>query len=391
MKQLPARPRSALALSRTVAIDRNHCQKVFAALAPGLTPSEVVCRVPGIEGLTTFVNAVSKAAGRSQPDPSTLAAVRAFEKLIQTFGGSQHWLTRRLKAGSDDRFASAEELRSEAKAVESRRRLFHDAADVLGLMVDVLPQIALVRPVPDRPDRTEGAVAYGLIGLKWDAQPLPVASYSASLAGASDEFIDEVRRTPITKSLAEFNGLLPEFSTQPLPTLSPRESAGMTVLTIDPQPSDQKVDLTFAQRWGVDKHPRLYDDAVWSQYVGIKRPTRRVIFDVYMHRSLAMSCVPTVGAYRWAPGISSNPLHYWHERLPAEATLELLGPGLAKPESAFWSKHGALTRHLFAALGWDAAEFIGHRCEMAYPLWNSSLYMTFDFRSTDAALGAARP
>lgn len=383
LRRNPHTARSALSLAKEWGLDRNISQKVLSALAPEVDAATVLERVPGVESLRRFVKAASKAAGLAGPDPSASAAVDAFETLIHEMGGSQSGLIKRIRGGA----AGGSPETNLTAEVEARKRMFHDAADVFGLTVDVLPHIGLIRPVPTDAGRTEGARAYGLLGLKWDQGALPVTSAASAHRGERDAPVAEMRYTSLCDRCVAEHGLLPQFCTEPLPLLTVREGPGQSVVTADPPGDKRAIDLVFGQRWGTDKHPRQYDDAVWSQFVGIKRPTRRLLFDVYMHRSLAMQCVPIVGAYRWCPEVLANPLPSWNERLPGRVSLELLGPGLANAASPAWSRHAEMARFVFAELGWDAEEFVGFRCDVAYPIWNSGVFMSFDFRATGSPGG----
>ncbi len=382
LRRVPQSPRSALSLSKDWGLDRNISQKVLSALAPGIDAPTILSRLPGVDSLRKFVAAASTAAGMKSSDRAASAAVDAFDALVREVAGSQTRLIRRLRSESTAATSASEPQRS--AEIDARRRLFHDAADVLGVTVDLLPHVGLIRPVPGQPDQTEGARAFGLLGLKWDDGPLPVRSYASAHHGDADELIAQMQHSSLSDRLSPHQGILPEFCSTPLPALTARESPGMTVLTIDPPSNKSAIDLVFGQRWGTDKHPTCYDEPVWSQFVGIKRPTRRLVFDVYMHRSMAMSCVPAIGAYRWCPDITADPLKHWDERLPGRLTLELLGPGLTNAGSPAWPRQGELARFVFNEIGWDPDEFVGFRCDAAYPIWNSAFFMSFDFRDPAA-------
>jgi hypothetical protein len=60
--------------------------------------------------------------------------------------------------------------------------------------------------------------------------------------------------------------------------------------------------------------------------------------------------------------------------------LKLLGPGLANATTPLAPRLHELTEHVFARLGWNAAEFLGYRCEEQFPLWGCGYVMAFDYR-----------
>jgi hypothetical protein len=36
-------------------------------------------------------------------------------------------------------------------------------------------------------------------------------------------------------------------------------------------------------------------------------------------------------------------------------------------------------QHVFERVGWDPEQFVGYRCEVAYPVWQAAYCMLFDF------------
>lgn len=56
----------------------------------------------------------------------------------------------------------------------------------------------------------------------------------------------------------------------------------------------------------------------------------------------------------------------------------MLGPGLRSAATAAWARHAELTARLFTEAGWDPEEFVGFRCETAYPVWRAGYFMSFN-------------
>ena len=373
----PSSRGSALSMARETNLDRNVTQKVFAATAPGIEGVAVLMRAPGPGALRAFVAAAS--AGESALGTEALAAIDQFEVLIRDLGGSQSRLNQRLLYREAETGDGEED-----RELRVRERLFNDTSELMGMRCEVLPFIGMARPVPSNPGQIEGVAGFGLMGMAWKGGPLPIKSQAMVLDSTKNELSASVEVDPLYQGLADREGLVAQFSTEPLPQVSRQHIRGLEVVTIDPA-SDRggRVDLAFAHRWGNDSNPMMretVDERFWSQFVSIRRPTRRLVFDVYLHRTLARACVPYVGAYRWAPGVATDPLRAWNERLPGRIQLELLGPGLSLASSPAWSKHEAFARYLFERSAWSAEEFIGYRIDVMYPIWNAGYYVTFDFR-----------
>ena len=61
----------------------------------------------------------------------------------------------------------------------------------------------------------------------------------------------------------------------------------------------------------------------------------------------------------------------------------MLGTGVSRVASPGYERMPDLTRHLFEQAGWDADEFVGYRCEAAYPVWRAGYCMAFDFTGNE--------
>lgn len=379
LKRTPSTWGSALGMARVLKVDRNSAQKIHAGLSSAIDGAEALARFPGIDALRVFVVAASKAAGMPKADPSVEAAIDAFELLINETGGSRAALVRSLVTAVPSKPTRSDLSRAETSDEhEQRRRLFHDAADLVGYSVESVPFVGLVRQVPGRPDLIEGRRAFGLLGVKWDRGPLALASTAVGVQG-NDAPIDTMKHGPLISEHEAWHGLIPEFCSTPLPRFTSRTQGSLSILTADP-PSAGVLDVIFGVKWGVDLYPPLTPEQVWSHMTAIRRPTRRLMFDVYMHRAMAAACVPSLGCFGWSAGLLNNPLEYWHERLPGRYPLELLGRGLENSASPHWTRRKELAEYIFSNVGWDPEEFIGFRCDIEYPLWNTIVLMSFDFR-----------
>ncbi len=69
----------------------------------------------------------------------------------------------------------------------------------------------------------------------------------------------------------------------------------------------------------------------------------------------------------------------WFDRLPDRPQLEHLGLGLGQTGSTAYPRITALIAHLCASQGCDPDEFVGYRCEVAYPVWGVQYLVSFDF------------
>ncbi len=115
--------------------------------------------------------------------------------------------------------------------------------------------------------------------------------------------------------------------------------------------------------------------SVWSL---VNCPSERLILDVYLHQDMERRYRPGLDCLMWSADLDIPPERRWSIRIPNGPRLQLLGPALTHAASPHYARHTELTQYLFEHVGWEAAEFIGFRCEIAYPVWRGGYCMTFD-------------
>lgn len=361
-----------MALSRDLGLNRNICQRLGAALEPSLSPLETLAKFPGPEGLQLFAEAVVTAAGRSVRRTPLLAAVEVYQRLVQKVGGSQAQLIRRIELTSRGRGTAAS-----GDNIPARRKLFEAAADMLGYSMDTVLSLSAIRPMTDAPDFIEGIDVMGLMGTR---------SLSGSLTLVTAAFGTEERKyVPLAGDHPSGLNVVEEFCTLPLPgsTVEYADGKARTVVEIH-TPDGDATDFVLGQRWYPTVHPALLATPLWWNSIGVHRPARRLVYDFYMHKSMATSCVPAVAASLWNASLTGNPAQYWHNRLPGKFTLQMLGPGLANAGTDAWDRHHELTTRIFELAGWPAHEFVGYRCDVPFPTWAATYYMTFEFAPRSA-------
>ena len=87
---------------------------------------------------------------------------------------------------------------------------------------------------------------------------------------------------------------------------------------------------------------------------------------------------PAIEALLWKPGLDVTEDERWTIRLPHQPKLQLLGRGLSAAASDLYPRHAELSRSFFDHIGWNAAEFIGFRCELRFPIWRAGYCMSFE-------------
>lgn len=394
---LPKEQRSASAMARALGVDRNTCQRLVASTAVESTDERLLVRLPGIQGLRQFIEALRRdhTDGRSvdQLDAAS-AAIAAFESLIGRLGGSQRRLRQRLEADPDIDNGS---VRVPSDELDARRVLFKAAAEVVGRWSDLMLSMSLIRPVPGNPLLTESVRAQARLGHVWRGSAVPLEINAAApdhLALNSARGV-QGQESGIHQTLASRPArgdtpdlLLPQFCTLPLPKVTSRSWGNRAIHVIDAAESTNgnPIDVAVGYRRSTpDKHPATQDPPIGEISTIATYPSRRLICDVFLHRDIARMCIPSLEAHLGSPTLPQPLRARWSTRFPGGPRLELLGPGLRHVATPAYPRHLELTSHIFSEAGWDPEEFIGYRCDVMFPIWQAAYCLLFDFSGNTLA------
>ena len=132
-------------------------------------------------------------------------------------------------------------------------------------------------------------------------------------------------------------------------------------------------------------HPAQRSPAIGEAWAMIFFPTRHLVFDVYLHRALARTSVQSLDVQLWTPDMDQTPESRWTTRLPGGPQLKMLGTGLERAGCSVHPRHVELVRHLFDRGPWNPDDFVGYRCEEAYPVWRAGYRFELDFSDSDSS------
>lgn len=385
---LPPHARGASAMSRHLQVLRVTCQRVVGTVQSGPPSASMLVKLPGIEGLRQILEGFRRAAAPPEDVDAAQSAVDAFERLLDTTGGSQSRFGERLSLGFGRAGADEAGLATES----DRDALINCAARITGRLCDVSLSIYAFRIAPDDPASLERALAKGLIGSVVTPGGLPMILSSGDTVHQEEE----ARRVMLLGG-ATARGRTPEailapFSTDPLPMVTSRSKGGTLFQIIDPSADAARrpIDVVTALR---ARHPLMDPDtgkptldAVWSL---VNCPSRKLLLDVYLHVEMERLYRPSIEALQWAPSLDIPEDDRWVMRFPAQPRLHLLGRGMAGASSDFYPRHADLTRYFFDHIGWDPDEFLGFRCEVRAPIWRAGYCMGFEYLGNDRGAAPA--
>ncbi len=380
---LPPTARHASGLARHLTVDRTTCQRaVFVATRPYPGP-ELFARLPGVRGLRLMAEA---ALGADPPAEAGLvdgfaAAIDRYQELVSQLGRSTSQLIKRIALGDGH-----ERAEPSADVPAARTALFDAATAVTGRASDCWVAVYVYRPSPTDAAQLEVVHANGLIGHTATADAVPLVVHNFTTPSRSAPARDDERFANLEHDLVEGRSptvVLDDFTTDPPPLVTSRQPHEFLVQSIDESasPGLRAVDLMLAARTTVS-HPAQRHPAIEEVWALVNFPARHLLFDVYIHRDLARTALPSLDTHLWGPDFVQRVGDRWQTRFTESPTLQLLDtPPRTSPPA--YPRMADLTRHVFERSGLDSAEYVGHRCDVAYPLWRSGYCISFDFTRPD--------
>lgn len=380
VRALPPPDQGGSRMARRLGIDRSICQRVLNAIRLDTGVDELLAleRAPGVQGLNTFIAAM-RATGVA-PELISIAggASEEYTSLIQELGGSQAHLARRIEATLH--FGDADD--SHARYERARQQAFLAGVELVGHMAETHVQVGAYLPVstPSGPGVSIARVrGFQGFSARRGATPLVIRSGSAPSQAGQARFVS-LDGTPLKGRSTD--GVLRNFTSEPIPMVTSRGPHGSLVQVVDYAAGQSKapVDVFVAHKWAEPiTDPRVETPPVEEMWCLSQHPTRRLLFDVFLHETLARECITSLGAHLISPAMTDSVGDRWTDRLADCPSLRILPRSLGQCGSPAYARHVELLTHFFDRLGWDPARFVGYRCEVDYPIWGAGYCLTCDY------------
>ena len=377
VERLPIGVRQARAAGRYLQVDRNITQRILAVTASADEGMEVLARLPGVRGIRQFVAGAAKQRVPESDISTAMNAVDSFDREVKELGGSHARLVARIRA--TQAMGSSSGQGEGDPTLRSRELLHHAAMEFVGRRLDVYALVAIRSRRTADPSLNEFALGSALIGHQARADSSPLAlSFQQDGDDHAAQASNEQREQP-----SEW--LIREFSSNPIPFMVGRDlGADTRIQVLDPVLAGDGRKLDIAVGWKPGPDPLSRRVPVLGHGAGIRHPSQRLVFDTYIHRSLAMACVPSLRVYQRPPDPLIPLARQWYQQLPGAPRLQLLGPGLEQAGSDAWAHHARFTRYMFDRVRLKPEEFIGFRCDLRYPVWGLVYFMAFDFSTASS-------
>lgn len=376
VRLLPVSARGVRGMAEYLGVDRNLCQRVLAAARnEGL---EFLLNTPGPAQLQQLVEGAALKGLDAERLVGLRTAIEAFSALVLEGDRSPGAFRRRIRELMQ---GGATPVGDQARAADPFELLHHAAAMVAGCELEARVNVGVMWPRKDVRMGVNVLMIQGHVGYTARPDGMPIVAQFA-------DWVSDAAGRPVAETLVNESGtearrvLLREFCSDPTPEMVPSGPADAGEHVLEPRAvaGGARATVFTAVSTVQDPHPLLDEtDRIRSFNAHMRLPSRRFVFDLYLHRSLASACVPGCAVQSWSPNIHINPLADWANVIPGGVRLEILGSDLRQAQSNAWPRHAELVRRAFSIAGRDSTEFIGHRMDVRLPVWGAHYIMAFDY------------
>lgn len=360
----PMEARSATELCRILDVDRTTCQRLVSLAREHYDRSAMLDSMPGPKALRAVIDAAQKAS--KAPSRTTLQAFRAavdhFDELLHTLAGSVSQLKRRIAAAS----AFTEPIEPLGDS-SPQQALFHAARRITGRQVRTISSIGIYDTVGVAENELRHlriSSNHGIVARP-DAVPMVLESFDGVVQDREAGW----QRTP---------ALVPRFTSAEWKTIELQGSSGFASRAMEITRSETPSDTCIYTAFPVP-HPRTLPNPVEESWFILYSPAAALVFDLYIHESLARQCIVSLDVHLWQTSFANAPHGKWHTRLAHQPTVLQLGRGVARSATPLHPQQAELTEELFRRANADPSEYIAYRCEEPYPIWRAGYRYELDF------------
>ncbi len=371
LRTIPVQTVRGLAVA--LKVDQSLVQRTLAAMAEdNAEPTlEALLKLPPVASLRKLITPIRNAAPPSrQAREDAAAALTALESAATELGGPRRFKLRVRQALEQQRRdrSTGPISRAEISGADPARLMHAASASIAGSESRAKVRVNIVWPDPTHPTRFNNALAGGAIGTTHRPGGMPM--YGFTDLGTLNDAAEPGRLTTTLTPLARWS--TPQLAT----TTRHTPDGGSVVVVNDHRASGHDgVNLILANL--TQFHPDT-PSLFLSLVSPILTPSRRLVADVYLERSLAARLTPKAGVFINTPAVLADPADTWRTQIPQRIPVEALGPGFTRAQTDAWEEHDALTTDLATRAGVNPANLVGYRIDVAYPLWGMAYCVWFD-------------
>ena len=377
---LPRRAVGPQALANRLGITTVTASRLLKAIAQA-EPVATLQLLPGPNPLGQLIRAARDAGAEGARCDTALEQIAAFDDLIRNEAGDRGSLKAMLSAW----------LPEERREFEAQRRqsIFKALFELGGVSSELELDGLVVAPAadPGRVDLVNYKALLGVDRIRPDAVIKLGTRRLVSVAETGPDGVTERPRVPLNlDGEPALDGLhtvrLDEFCAATPAPLVAREFGPSVQYSIGPTgfgPAS-RVDLVIAElNRGELAHRSPGSDRPPYFFAIPEMPTRKLVFDLLVHRDVYPGCSPEVVGYDTAgmgPAVAGDPARELDLRHISEP-LQVLGESTRRLRLVECPQYLDLLAHVFEKLSWRADEFRAYRLAISYPLVGTQLTLAF--------------
>ncbi len=370
----PTRP---VDLSKALRVNQALAGKILMAVRKH-DPLLATHLMPGPEALRTFLRGARTANIASDVVGAAEEAVGQFDGLLKKDVGGRAELDAIISAWLPEARQRFE--------LSSKQGAFRSMCNIKGVAADLLLHTLITHPSKELAGYYDGCEVQGAVGLRRFRPGVPV-QFTSGISGS----IGKSDRGPVWECLdgaplmqGQEAGLLRQFCA-PHDTKVEIRSGGARVqylLVENRLGVSSTVDMFLGCVIRNAVPPQPSEGPSRRRGVGgeIQMPCRTYVLDALTHKDVWAGCSPALAIYDTATrGICDvndpdNDIY----RLHLEETIQYLGEGIERFRNPDVPRYLELLQSAFDRLGWDPADFRGHRVRVRYPVYGSQFVMAFE-------------
>ena len=372
--QVPKRPNGPQALGRALGMTTVTASRLLKALGQQ-NPIAVLQLLPGPNPMRKMVDSAEQIGTPAEVCEAARAQVIAFDDLIRDEAGDRGSLRAMLSAWLPEDRSDFEGQR--------RQTIFKAMSELEGVACEFELSTFLIAPSKTA-NNIDIVALKCLLGINRIRPDAPVKLATRRLSTVDP---DAGERVPLNLDGAPaLDGLdavrLDGFCNAPPAPLVARQFGHQVEYALGPTGfgRDSKVDLVIGEMTQDEPLTRGPDSERPPYFFTLpEMPTRNVVFDLMVHKSVFDRAAPTLLYYDTSslgPAIAADPSRDLDMRHCPEP-MEELGLGIQRSRLLEFPRYSSLLEHVGTKLAWDLDEFDVFRVTMSYPMVGRQITLAF--------------
>jgi hypothetical protein len=373
LEALPAYPRNAPDLARTVGLERNIAWKMFS-LVHKRDVLAAARLVPGPASIATFVAGAGRAGVPQAILDRVAQAAESHQRVVRLHAGD--------RASADIMLGSRS---GEAGELALRRAAFRSMSYLAGVQAQAQFQTFMFAPSSSDPAILDGVSLNGFVELRRMRPDAPVVIGRAMATDDKGKIVSPAGDVSLDGPLAdgEFVPLLRDFCSRPLPTFRRVQGErGFVENELAPGPIGKIGATSFGAGSVIRSLASRYrdaDNANMDLVARVRTPAAVLVCDVLAHEEVFGDAVPRLAVYSDLFGSAlMRGAGRERYRLPTHQSVEVLGAGPESAHSGDIPRYTSMLRHVMGRLSWDGRRFRAYRARIEYPFTPTCVVVSFD-------------